>query len=114
MKEYAIVDRNRNDAGDTASSSNGNNNQYQYDVAAIPIGAYEPRQYMYHNHMNVVEAIQMKDDIACRYAIPIHWGTFPLTIESVMEPRDQLLQLMKHRDDSQSFVPWYIGETKQY
>lgn len=64
--------------------------------------------------MNVEEAIQMKDDLSCRYAIPIHWGTFPLTIEPVMEPRDKLRQLMEHRADADTFIPWCIGETKQY
>ena len=98
---------------DSSTSATGSS-QYHYDVAAIPIGAYEPRPFMYHNHMNVVEAIRMKDDISCQHAIPIHWGTFPLTFESVMEPRNQLLQYMGKRNDAATFVPWSIGETKQY
>ena len=83
-----------------------------YDVAAIPIGAYEPRDFMKVNHVNVEEAIRMKDAVQAVSACPIHWGTFPLTTEPVLEPREKLVELMKDRDDSDSFAPWLIGETK--
>ena len=83
-----------------------------FDVAALPIGAYEPRDFMRHAHMNVDEAVAMKEAIRARHAVPIHWGTFPLTIEPVMEPREKLVQLMG--DDTTSFVPWLIGETKRF
>jgi N-acyl-phosphatidylethanolamine-hydrolysing phospholipase D len=84
-----------------------------FDAAAIPIGAYEPRDVMKINHINVEEAIKMKDAVRAKMAIPIHWGTFPLTLEPVMEPRDKLIELMAKRDDKDDFVPWLIGETKR-
>jgi N-acyl-phosphatidylethanolamine-hydrolysing phospholipase D len=84
-----------------------------FDVAAIPIGAYEPRDVMKMNHINVEEAIMMKDAVQAKMAVPIHWGTFPLTLEPIMEPREKLQELMAQRDDQGSFVPWLIGETKQ-
>lgn len=85
-----------------------------FDVAAIPIGAYEPRDFMKYNHINVEEAVRMKDAVQAASAVPIHWGTFPLTIEPVLEPREKLIELMKHRPDADSFCPWSIGETKQF
>ena len=86
-----------------------------FDVSAIPIGAYEPREFMKSTHINVEEAIQMKDAVQAKMAVPIHWGTIdlPLCHEPVMEPREKLLQFMKGRPDKNSFVPWLIGETKQ-
>ncbi|GKY94820.1 hypothetical protein MPSEU_000447200 [Mayamaea pseudoterrestris] len=52
-----------------------------FDVAALPIGAYEPREFMKHNHTDVLEAVRMKDATKAKHAVPIHWGTFPLTTE---------------------------------
>jgi N-acyl-phosphatidylethanolamine-hydrolysing phospholipase D len=85
-----------------------------WDVAAIPIGAYAPREFMEYNHLNVEEAVGMKDAVQAKAAVPIHWGTFPLTTEPVMEPREKLVELMVGRPDSATFVPWLIGETKQF
>ena len=85
-----------------------------WDLAALPIGAYAPREFMQSNHVNVPEAIRMKDVLRAKSAVPIHWGTFPLTIEPVMEPRDRLVELMSKRDDSKQFAPWRIGETLDF
>jgi L-ascorbate metabolism protein UlaG (beta-lactamase superfamily) len=85
-----------------------------FDVAALPIGAYQPRQIMKHNHVHVREAIRMKDAVRATAAVPIHWGTFPLTTEPVLEPRELLVQCMQERPDRDSFVPWLIGETRQF
>lgn len=91
-------------------------NQYgPYDVSAIPIGAYEPWNIMKSNHLNPYEAILMKSCINTKYAIPIHYGTFPLTTEPVYEPYELLQCYMKQKDDkSNTFIPWLIGETKQF
>lgn len=85
-----------------------------FDVAAIPIGAYSPREFMKYNHIDVHEAVKMKDAVRAKHAVPIHWGTFPLTTEPVMEPREKLVELMNQRPLSQrnSFQPWFIGNTK--
>jgi N-acyl-phosphatidylethanolamine-hydrolysing phospholipase D len=85
-----------------------------FDVAALPIGAYLPRHIMKHNHVHVCEAIRMKDAVRATAAVPIHWGTFPLTTEPVLEPRELLVKHMQERPDRESFVPWLIGETKQF
>lgn len=85
-----------------------------FDVAAIPIGAYEPRNFMKYNHVDVEEAIRMKDALQAKRAVPIHWGTFALTTEPVLEPREKLLEMMKDRADADSFTSWLIGETKSF
>jgi L-ascorbate metabolism protein UlaG (beta-lactamase superfamily) len=85
-----------------------------FDVAAIPIGAYEPHDFMKTNHINVMEAVRMKDAVQAKAAVPIHWGTFPVTIEPVMEPREKLVECMKDRPDAETFTPWQIGETKLF
>jgi N-acyl-phosphatidylethanolamine-hydrolysing phospholipase D len=85
-----------------------------FDVAALPIGAYHPWEFMKANHVNVEEAVMMKDAVQAKYAVPIHWGTFPLTVEPVMEPREKLVNLMADRADRDSFTTWRIGETKRF
>jgi len=85
-----------------------------FDVAAIPIGAYEPREFMKRNHVDVDEAVRMKDAVQARAAVPIHWGTFPLTVEPWLEPKENLEKLMSTRHDAGSFDPWLIGETKVF
>lgn len=85
-----------------------------HDVAAIPIGAYAPREYMKRNHVDVEEAVRMKDALLAKIAVPIHWGTWALTVEPFLEPRDVLKDLMGKRQDVGSFGPWLIGETKVF
>lgn len=64
-----------------------------FDVALIPVGAYEPRWFMQPVHMNPEDAVLALLDIqsahsgrALPYVVPIHWGTYKLTDEPMDEP----------------------------
>ena len=57
-----------------------------FDVAALPIGAYEPQNFMKPVHLNPEEAIQAYLDLKARCFIPIHWGTYNLSDEPFLEP----------------------------
>ncbi len=57
-----------------------------FDVALIPIGAYEPRWFMRYLHMNPEEAVEAFRALHARVMVPIHWGTFKLTDEAMDEP----------------------------
>jgi L-ascorbate metabolism protein UlaG (beta-lactamase superfamily) len=61
-----------------------------FDLAVLPIGAYEPRWFMSDNHMNPEEAVKVMTSLKARQAIGHHWGTFQLTDEGIERPPEAL------------------------
>ena len=78
----------------------------EVDLALIPIGAYAPRDFMRLYHVNVDEAVKIHHDIQSRFSVGMHWGTFPLTAEPVMEPVQKLEQYQLD-----NFITLSLGET---
>jgi N-acyl-phosphatidylethanolamine-hydrolysing phospholipase D len=56
------------------------------DLAAMPIGAYDPAPIMRFVHVNPEEAVRAALDVRARRVIGMHWGTFDLTDEPLDEP----------------------------
>jgi N-acyl-phosphatidylethanolamine-hydrolysing phospholipase D len=56
------------------------------DYSFIPIGAYDPRWFMKDSHVNPEEAVQIALDLKTSHSFGMHWGTFTLTDEPVLEP----------------------------
>lgn len=84
------------------------------DLAAIPIGHYEPRWFMQAAHVDPEEAVQIALDVHARCAIGIHWGTFPLTDEPLDEPPRRLRVALETAElPPQSFVVLARGETRR-
>lgn len=57
-----------------------------FDVAAVPIGAYEPTEMMQPFHMNPEEGLRAGLDLRARRIVAMHHGTFDLTDEPIDEP----------------------------
>ncbi len=83
-----------------------------FRLAIIPIGAYEPRDFMKTNHVNPEEAMRIFETLKPLRALGIHWGTFQLTFEPIDEPR-QRLDALKRRSGVQPdrFVAVEAGQS---
>jgi N-acyl-phosphatidylethanolamine-hydrolysing phospholipase D len=57
-----------------------------FDVAILPIGAYEPRWFMASSHVTPEEAARAAMDVGAGAVVAGHWGTFRLTDEDPLEP----------------------------
>jgi N-acyl-phosphatidylethanolamine-hydrolysing phospholipase D len=62
-----------------------------FKLAAIPIGSFMPTYLMQHLHMGPEDAIKAHIDLGCpRLSIGIHWGTFMMSDEHYLAPREVL------------------------
>ncbi len=85
-----------------------------FDIALIPIGAYEPRWFMNQEHVNPSEAVQIHKDLRAKLSIGIHWGTFEMTDEALDAPPLALKAALENANLSQeAFLTLAIGETRK-
>lgn len=84
-----------------------------FDMALLPIGAYEPRWFMKDQHCNPAEAVQIFKDLGAKRAIGVHWGTFQLTDEPLDEPPRELSRALQAQNVSaERFQVLAIGQTQ--
>jgi L-ascorbate metabolism protein UlaG (beta-lactamase superfamily) len=58
-----------------------------FELAIMPIGAYSP---WIQSHCTPEQAVQMANDAGAKYFLPIHFKTFTLGREGVVEPLERL------------------------
>ena len=87
----------------------------EIDAAMLPIGAYAPRWFMRHQHMNPDDAVKAFAALGARRFVAMHWGTFKLTDEDLREPPQLLREIwqQQRRAPSQPEIP-AIGETLRF
>ena len=88
-------------AGDTALPPNGFPLHQQigdrlgpFDLAAIPIGAYEPEWFMRETHCNPAEAVLIHKALGAKRSVAIHHNTFNLSDEPGLEPQRRLNEVI--------------------
>ena len=82
------------------------------DLAALPIGAYKPRNIMRFEHMNPSEAVQAHRDLKPVKSIAIHWGTFQLGDETSDENRADFASAIANQY-VENFKLIAIGQTEE-
>ncbi|MFJ6935013.1 MBL fold metallo-hydrolase [Streptomyces sp. NPDC101132] len=60
------------------------------DLALLPIGAYAPRWWLRDVHADPEEAVRAHLDLGAARMAPMHWATFVLSAEPVLEPLTRL------------------------
>jgi N-acyl-phosphatidylethanolamine-hydrolysing phospholipase D len=86
-----------------------------FDLAALPIGAYEPKRMMQPVHLNPEEAVDAGRALDAQRILGIHWGTFDLTDEPLGEPPVRFLRAVGAAglEDERGWV-FRIGETREF
>jgi N-acyl-phosphatidylethanolamine-hydrolysing phospholipase D len=84
-----------------------------FDLAAIPIGAYEPSAMMQPSHVNPEEAVSALERLRAKRSIAVHFGTFDLSDEPLDEPPRRFLAASRQvgRGADRDWV-LAIGETR--
>ena len=83
-----------------------------FDIAAIPIGNYQPNWFMKYQHVHPGEAVEIHKDIKSKKSIGIHWGTLKmLSTENYLQPPALLTRFLKKNNlDTKEFVVINIGD----
>lgn len=85
-----------------------------FDLGLIPIGAYDPRWLFSPMHANPFDSVEIFTDTRCQKALGIHWGTWILTEEDVLEPPQLLKKALTKRSIAEEgvFDVCDIGEAR--
>ncbi|KAL1748036.1 beta-lactamase superfamily domain-containing protein [Schizophyllum fasciatum] len=84
-----------------------------FDIALLPIGCYLPRRFMAPMHASPADSVNIFKDVRAKRAIAMHWGTFVLSDEPVLEPPELLKKEASAAglaDDA--FTACELGETR--
>ncbi|KAA0163480.1 hypothetical protein FNF31_02874 [Cafeteria roenbergensis] len=82
-----------------------------FDFAALPIGAYSPRWFMSSVHADPCDAVRMHKDLGARRSVGMHWGTFRLTDEPLLEPMERLKVAAERAGIADDFTAEPAGTT---
>lgn len=87
-----------------------------FDLGLLPIGAYQPRFLFSWMHSDPVDAVEIFRDTRCKRALGIHWGTWALTSEPIMEPPGKLRAALRRRGLAETgvFDVCDIGESRLF
>lgn len=84
-----------------------------FDLAFIPIGAYEPRWFMAPMHCDPAQALSIHREVRARRSIAMHFGCFPLADDGFEQPVHDLRAARTAAGISpEEFILPEVGETR--
>jgi L-ascorbate metabolism protein UlaG (beta-lactamase superfamily) len=91
--------------GDGKNFRNAGKKHGGFDLAILPIGAYEPASFMKDSHMRPSDALKAMQDAQAKRGMAHHFETFQLGFESFDAPRQELLTaLATEKIDAERFI----------
>lgn len=86
-----------------------------FDLAALPIGSYTPRDIAKAVHISPEEALQAALDLRASHMLGVHWGTFALAREPYDEPPARMRAEIERRGIDPD-TAWILkpGETRTW
>jgi len=114
MYKYSKVDAVRTSAQDIPSAT-ARSGIFQKSLVSC-LGEKEVTMVMSPMHANPYDAVRIFVDTKCKKALGIHWGTFVLTDEPVLEPPRLLKEALGKEGIEKEgvFDVLNIGETREY
>lgn len=88
--------------------------EYSVDLAIFNLGAYEPRWFMTHSHMNPDETVRAFRELGARHLMIVHWGTFRLGDEPVHFPPLDIRRELANEGLLDHLLHLDHGQTLQY
>lgn len=70
------------------------------DFALIPIGAYEPYEWLKHFHLSPDDAVAMQKTLEIPLAMAVHFGSFQMSIETAHDQVSDFLQAVQSNSSS--------------
>lgn len=89
-------------AGDTCYSTHFHEIAQEFpdiDLALIPIGPCEPRDWLKEGHLGHEDAGRSFLELGAHNMIPMHWGTFSFGVEQFDAPVDSIQRWWKENED---------------
>lgn len=85
--------------------------QFSIDLSFLPIGAYEPRAFLKHAHVNPEESVSIHRQIESKLSIACHHSTFILGDPILERPlKDLMIALKKSETPPQKFWALKAGQ----
>jgi L-ascorbate metabolism protein UlaG (beta-lactamase superfamily) len=82
----------------------------EVDYYLAGIGAFAPRWFMGPSHMHPEEAVRASNELKPKHLLPMHYGTFDLSDEPLMEPARIIRQLEASKTIQSKLVMPKVGE----
>ena len=85
-----------------------------FDLSLIPIGAYEPREFLKFQHVNPEEAVKVHNEVKSKFSLGIHWGTLRQGKEHYLAPPKDLKAALEVANINEAkFVTFQHGECSE-